>query len=308
MVDFAVLLLGYNRPEHTAQLMDRLAEIRPTKLYVSVDGPKDTAQDRDLVDQVRTLMSTPTWTAQMETRFISSNIGSRQAIEGALTWFFSLEPRGIILEDDCIPSQDFFTLAEHVLDRYDDQPQIWGMTGSNTANVHFDASYGFIRHPLTWGWATWADRWNQHQWSDDVYLARTKSGQNVWPSTQHQHAFKRHLDSIARWGIPDAWDYQWAWTVMQEHGLWIIPSSHLVENVGFDRNALNQHPTRFAGPPVGDLGEIKLPEQIAIDPKVEKAILRTIYGVRSPIWLSALLNIAKALKTRATRAFMPAQR
>lgn len=303
MVDTAVLLLGYNRPEHTAQLMDRLAEIRPTKLYVSVDGPKDTAQDRDFVDQVRTSMCTPTWTAQVQTRLIPSNVGNRQAIEGALTWFFSFEPRGIVLEDDCIPSQDFFTLAEHVLDRYEDNRQIWGMTGSNTASVHFDASYGFIRHPLTWGWATWADRWNKHQWSDDTYLARTNSGQSAWPSTSHKHAFKRHLDSLASYGTPDTWDYQWAWTVMQEQGLWIVPSSQLVENVGFAKNALNQHPAHFTGPPHGDLGKIKIPEQISVDPEVEEAVLQTIYGVRSPIWFNALLNIAKALKARALRAF-----
>lgn len=302
MVDTAVLLLGYNRPEHTAQLMNRLAEIRPTKLYVGVDGPKNTPQDRDLVNEVRTLMSTPSWTAQVRTRLIPSNVGSRRAIEGALTWFFSLEPRGIVLEDDCIPAQDFFTLADHVLDCYEQNHQIWGMTGSNTASVQFDASYGFIRHPLTWGWATWADRWNKHQWSDDTYLTLTKSGHSVWPSTAHKHAFKRHLDSIAHWGIPDAWDYQWAWTVMQEQGLWIVPSSQLVENVGFAQNALNQHPAHFTGPPLGDLGKIKIPEQISVNPEVEQATLRTIYGVRSPIWLSALIGMAKSLKARAVRA------
>ena len=306
MGDSAVLLLGYNRPEETSLLMDRLAQSCPSRLYVSVDGPRDSPHDRELVQQVQALMSAPPWRAKVKTRFLPSNVGSRQAIEGALNWFFSLEPEGIVLEDDCHPSRDFFTFAEDILNRYRNEPKIWGMTGSNTADFQFDTSYGFIRHPLTWGWATWADRWNRHNWTADIYLAWTKSREVRWPSPLHKHAFKRHLDSIARYGYPDAWDYQWAWTVMQNQGLWVVPRSQLIENVGFAENALNQHPSRFTGPGLSKLGALRIPHQIAFDPKAEKKILHTIYGVRAPRGLSAVFALAKSLKTRVIHSSLGA--
>ncbi len=39
-------------------------------------------------------------------------------MKAAIDWFFENEEAGIILEDDCHPSQDFFRFQDEMLDRY----------------------------------------------------------------------------------------------------------------------------------------------------------------------------------------------
>lgn len=285
-----VLVLGYNRPALAAQLMSALAEYGPVRLYVSVDGPKG-PHEVDKVMAVREVLSQPSWNTTVQSRFLTENHGSGQAVKTAIDWFFSAEPEGVILEDDCIPHIDFFHMAEHILDRYRKMPSVWGMTGSNTAGVDFPHSYGFIRNPLTWGWASWADRWEQHDWEAAKFLkSRQSIGSTLWPSEEHRLAFDRHLLSIATVGYPDAWDYQWAWTVMKNSGLWVVPRHQLIDNVGFGGDSLNSHPQRFRGPEIRPLGPIRDPEEISLDQVAEKRILRKIFGVRRPLWLNHVVN------------------
>ncbi len=35
-----VLLLAFNRPEHTKKVLEVLRKVKPTQLYVAVDGPR----------------------------------------------------------------------------------------------------------------------------------------------------------------------------------------------------------------------------------------------------------------------------
>lgn len=40
-----VLLLAFNRPELTKQVFEQIRKVRPTKLYVAVDAPRDGRSD-----------------------------------------------------------------------------------------------------------------------------------------------------------------------------------------------------------------------------------------------------------------------
>jgi hypothetical protein len=75
-------------------------------------------------------------------------------------WFFSHETEGIILEDDCIPHLDFFSFCvnnvrslSHMIKR------IISINGSNLGyQLNNGESYTYSRFMNMWGWATWADR------------------------------------------------------------------------------------------------------------------------------------------------------
>jgi hypothetical protein len=185
----AVLVIGYNRPETTQRVMDAISSYSPDRIYVACDGPKDGfPSDLERVTQVQQIMQNPRWNSTVTALFRPANLGLRVAVTDALDWFFDQEDEGIILEDDCVPSPDFFRLAEHCLDTYRDEERGWGMTGSNTANVTMstDASYGFIQHPLIWGWATWANRWKRRDFALHSYPGPLPATQTAhWPSRHH---------------------------------------------------------------------------------------------------------------------------
>ena len=305
MSKLPVLVLAYNRPDLTAGLMEKIAAYAPERLYVACDGARASkAGDDDLVQATRSCLTSPSWRTAIHARFLSGNQGLRQGVEGAIGWFFDNEAEGIILEDDCHPTPDFFKLAEHVLDRYRDNGAVWGMTGSNSAGVTFPdgVSYGFIRLPLIWGWASWADRWQKND-SDLVSYPGNRStiGIDGWPSIEHKLAFQRYLDSMVRWGNPDSWAYRWAWSVMSQGGLWIVPDQHLVSNEGFRQDATNTSAQWLAEQTPGQLSEICPTDEVKVDKHAELTILRELHGLLMPLWLNYPMSFLKKVKKNVSR-------
>ena len=307
MSKLPVLVLAYNRPDLTEGLMKKVAAYAPDRLYVACDGARASkAGDHDLVEATRFFLTSPSWRTEIHTRLLPSNQGARHAVEGAIDWFFNNESEGIIFEDDCHPSRDFFHLAEHVIDRYRANQTVWGMTGSNDAGLVFpnDCSYGFLSTPLTWGWATWANRWKMH----DVRLLnypknRRKIGLGAWPSRAHKLGFQRHIDSMLRSGTPEAWDYRWSWSVMSHGGLWIVSRQHLVKNVGFRPDATNTSKRWLVEQPLGRLGRIKDPICVQPNRDADWKVLQKIHGVAKPLWLNYPILFLKFVKKKTLRAF-----
>lgn len=287
-----VLILAYNRPRTTIKLLEAIRTYSPTRLYVACDGPRlGDNQDAEKVQTVRNLLANPGWECTATTLFRPRNLGLRVAVTDALDWFFDNEEEGIILEDDCVPTADFFRLAEHCLDTYRDSPQVWGMTGSNTADVIMssDTSYGFAQHPLIWGWASWANRWKKRDYDLATYPAPKQAGLTKnWPSREHKHVFFRHLTDMTQRGLPNTWDYPWSWTVMMNRGLWVVPNAQLVRNIGYGDDATNTRGIGPQGPPLAPLGQIISASTVEPNYSGEHQILIHVHGLRKPSWLNSV--------------------
>lgn len=300
-----VLIIGYNRPHTTEQVIEAVKAYSPSRLYVACDGPKgDDNEEIQNVHAVRHTMSNPGWECTITTLFRPKNLGLRIAVTDALDWFFENEEEGIILEDDCVPTPDFFRLAEHCLDTYRDNPQVWGMTGSNTADVTMshDASYGFAQHSLIWGWASWADRWKQRDYDLSTYPSPFQAGlTRNWPSREHKHAFYRHLTGMAHTGLPNTWDYPWSWTVMKNRGLWVVPNAQLVKNIGYGDDATNTKGIGPQGPPAASLDQIIPPSTVKPNYSAERQILINIHGLKNPTWLGSVRFALRYLYSLARR-------
>ncbi len=305
----AVLVIAYNRPHAATQVVEAIREYSPSRLYVACDGPKpNQSEDAEKVGAVRQIMANPGWDCRVTTLFRPANLGLRVAVTDALDWFFDQEDEGIILEDDCVPSPDFFRLAEYCLDTYRDEERVWGMTGSNTANVTMstDASYGFIQHPLIWGWATWANRWKRRDFALHSYPGPVQAAQTAhWPSRHHKHTFYRQLTSMQQTGTPSTWDYPWSWTVMSQRGLWIVPNSQLVQNIGFGADATNTEGSALTGPKVSPLGPIATPQNIEQNMTAELEILRTIHRLKRHALVNSLRFAARVCLSMFRRKTAP---
>ena len=71
----------------------------------------------------------------------------------AIDWFFEKVEEGIILEDDCLPSQSFFWFCQELLKYYRDDTRVMHVGG---VNVQFDqkrekATYYFSKYTYIWG-------------------------------------------------------------------------------------------------------------------------------------------------------------
>ena len=115
-VEASILLLLYNREKVTRGLIERLKSIGSfRKIYVAVDGPKNSVEDALKVEAVKSAVRDIDFCDDVKLLFRSSNLGCKFGVSQAIDWFFSFEDEGIILEDDCYPSLQFFQFTRGFL-------------------------------------------------------------------------------------------------------------------------------------------------------------------------------------------------
>lgn len=234
-----VLLLTFNRPDTTEKVLDTVLAANPSAVYLFSDGPRaGNADDADLVRQTRALMDDALAShPQVHRRYMEDNQGLFRGVSGALDWFFSHVEEGIILEDDCVPHPDFFGYCDELLEKYRNDDRVWCISGDNSLELPISAgaSYGFIRDPLIWGWATWRRAW-QHFDRDFSYWSEirgTKREKELYPDRVERRIRRGVFDRYAR-GI-DAWAFKWKMTLQYHGGLAAVPRVNLVSNIGWNR-------------------------------------------------------------------------
>jgi len=113
----AILFLVFNRPIHTKRVFEKICLAKPSRLYIAGDGPREGFEDdKKNVTNVRKIATKVDWPCEVKTLFRDKNLGCKKGVSTAITWFFEHEHQGIILEDDCVPHEEFFDYCENLLD------------------------------------------------------------------------------------------------------------------------------------------------------------------------------------------------
>ena len=243
-VNEAILVIAFNRPDHLAQVIDRLREVEPEKLYVAIDGPRaDRVDEADRVEACRELVATVDWSCQVRTLFHEENLGCGRGVSSAITWFFEHEPRGIILEDDIVPDPSFFPFCEDLLDRYEDDKRVFAISGCNFVPPEGltdpTAPYRFSQVPHIWGWATWRRSWAHHDLDISDWRERLSPWQlwgTVGKSVPGTVYWTGTFELLGRQEV-DTWDGQLVLAAMESGQLTATSNINLIRNVGFDAEA-----------------------------------------------------------------------
>ena len=238
-----ILLIVFNRLDTTKKVLERLKKLRPDRLYIASDGPRENKQgEEEKVIAVRKYLEEfVDWDCKILTNYQEKNLGCKYNPQSAISWFFDHEPYGIILEDDCVASESFFTYCQELLHRYVDDLRIWGITGANPLQKFTKkstSSYYFSEYVQTWGWATWANRWNRHlEMMEDFdihlneYNVNNKLSNRVANEAIIKCARISHNDQL------DTWDYQWFFSAFANNGLFTVPKVNLIGNIGMGEEA-----------------------------------------------------------------------
>ena len=255
-----VLVIGFNRPHLLRQVISRLRQVKPSRVYLAVDGPRsERAGEAALVDECRHSVEDVDWPCTIETLFQDTNLGCGLGVSTAISWFFHHEERGIILEDDIIPEPDFFPFCAELLDRYMDDERVFAISGCNfvppEAQTNPQLPYRFSQVPHIWGWATWRRSWEKHSldiagWQKTLppgklwrRAGRSVSGAAYWGST---------FELLARKQV-DTWDGQLVFASMVSGQLTATSNVNLIENIGFGESATHTHEDRNELQPKGSL-------------------------------------------------------
>ncbi len=305
-----VLFLIFNRPDTTAQVFEAIRQAKPPRLYVAADGPrKGRAGEVGRVAKAREIALAVDWPCEVRTLFREVNLGCKCAVSTAITWFFTQEEQGIILEDDCLPHPDFFLFCQVLLDRYADDEQVSAITGNNFQNGqrYGDSSYYFSKYNHCWGWASWRRAW--HCYQGDLPF---------WPQWRESDAWRQHAPcKIERrywtkifdrvWaGQIDSWAYPWTASLWYLGGLTATPNVNLVTNIGFGHDSTHTSSTdsQLAGMVTGAIGDLTHPLVITQNLVADRYVFDNIFsGKKNQGFFLSLLRFQRKIRGFIYRNF-----
>jgi hypothetical protein len=237
-----VALIVFNRPHFTARVFAAIAQAQPERLLLIADGPRpDHPDDGPRCAAVRDIVARVDWPCQVERLFADTNLGCGRRPASGLSWVFEQVEEAIVLEDDCVPNPTFFRFCEELLERYRTDARVMNISGTNWQGPCPPHSYFFSIFNITgWGWATWRRAW---QYYDPAVRLWPELRDTAWlldlvrdPRVAQLFAWAFERAYVTQ-GDLDFWDYQWTFTCWAQHGLSILPTTTLVENVGFGPEA-----------------------------------------------------------------------
>lgn len=264
-----ILLITFNRPDHTRQTLQRILEAHPHDLYIFQDGAREGSandaikckQVRDVIDELITNQKSSI--INLHTYYSSENLGCGAGPMTGISWFFDNVEQGIVMEDDCFAHPDFFPYCEELLNRYkgtevkfinstlyDDRwtkalnpikeqssPLSATCTSSSSIAANQGVSYGYSRYMVTGAWASYCEVLQGF----DLDLKDMSALKFAW----HVYRLTGNLAEAEWWWYQvraiqqdkskkSYWDYQMQIHLFRQNALTIHPAVNLISNIGFD--------------------------------------------------------------------------
>lgn len=241
MFNTPILLIAFNRPNTTKIVFESITRIKPNKLYIAIDGPREgVAEDREKTKEVADIFKKIPWECELHLLIREKNRGCKDSVSSAINWFFENEESGIILEDDCVPNIDFFGFCSELLQKYKNKDEIYMITGDNFQNGICRGEFSYYYSKLThvWGWATWRRAWKNYDVNMSFWpkFKKSKEYKEIFHIQTARKYFSTIFDAVYN-GKIDTWDYQWTACVWYNQGLSVTPNKNLVKNIGFGPEA-----------------------------------------------------------------------
>jgi len=281
-----VTFIIFNRPDTTQKVFEQIRLAKPSKLYIVSDAPRNKEEQKKVEQTRRSVEEHIDWACEIHKNYAQENMGCKARVATGISWVLEQEEDTIILEDDCVPKQEFFRYCQEMLEYYRHNQNVMMVTGTNLmGSKEIAGDYTFSYFSVIWGWATWKRAWDLY----DVEMP-------LWPEARKNKAllsiygkisyrlFERDAEKVYH-HQKDTWDIQWDFTRIYYHGLGIVPKGNLINNIGFNR----EDATHTTGQSFEDFryGEIAFPmkmEKIVVrNEKYDKAYLKKYFGIRKII-------------------------
>lgn len=240
MFSTPILLITFNRPEHTRKVLTEILRQKPESLFVFQDAPREgNADDAVRCAGVKAVIDELTANVlQMHYYTPDHNLGCGPGPMTGIDWFFSQVEQGVVMEDDCLPHADFFGYCEELLQRYHDDQRIMFINSTLYDNRwKCEVSYDFSHYMVTGAWASWARAWQGFDLdlkSMDARCFRCHCLKLLKARAEADWWYFKTLEIQRDESKKSYWDYQMQIHLFRKEGITIHPQRNLVSNIGFD--------------------------------------------------------------------------
>ncbi len=230
------MLFGYNKPDTTQKVLNQIKQVKPKKIYLVLDGPRNEAEIIKCIE-TKKIFEEINIDAEVNKIYSETNLGLKKRWKSALDEIFSKEESAIIIEDDTLPSISFFRFCDDLLEKYKNEKQIAQINGYNYfSKVSIKEDYYFTTYSELWGWATWNDRWFSI-YNDDFMenwdkVKKSESFKSTFLSHDEYEYFFTIFENAYN-NVVDSWEFPWLFSMRVNNLLAISPRKNLVKNLGF---------------------------------------------------------------------------
>ena len=240
-IDVPVLLIFFCRPECFKQVFEQVKIARPSKLFLYQDGARpDKPSDINNIKICREIAEDIDWDCEVHKFYQEKNVGCDPSEFIAIKWMFEHVDRGIILEDDDVPSQSFFPFCDELLEKYRNDTRIHLIQGMNLFGVYKNISddYFFTNVSATQGWATWkrcTDLWQEHY----DFLEDEEQVKKMGDQYTNKRVFKQFIETCKRHKKSDIAHYESISAAARRLNsqFSIAPNKNLITNIGLTDDA-----------------------------------------------------------------------
>lgn len=248
----AIALFVYNRPSHTRQTLESLKQnnlAEQSDLVIFSDAEKD-PNNPSGVQQVRDYIGAIEGFNSVTVIEREKNLGLAKSIVLGVNKLCDEFGSVIVMEDDLVTSPWFLDFMNRALIQYQDNKEVWHISGWNYPIETDDLPETFFWHTMNcWGWATWADRW-KHFRKEPQRLIDEWSKEKIDQFNLGGSAdFWRQVTDNAA-GKMDTWATFWHATIFENEGFCLNPVRSYVNNIGQDGSGGNSgNILRYASSP-----------------------------------------------------------
>jgi hypothetical protein len=297
-----VVVFAYRRQDHLRNTLTSLMRcdgFGQSPVIVYCDGPRD-------ADEVDSVMATRELARSMlgehaEYHFSEVNLGLSRSVIAGVSDVVERFGRAIVVEDDLELSSAFLTFMNQALDRYDDDENVFQVSGYmfDMPELKGTSSALFLPFTVSWGWATWKRAWDKF---DPLATG--------WEALRVDKGLRRrfNLDGTYDYatmllrqmaGMRDSWAVRWYWSVFKENGLVLFPPVSLVRNTGFDGSGTHGRGVlrKFskARPILASAG-FELPESVALDAGLYAHVKQALWWQNGK-WIGKVVDTLRWWKT-----------
>jgi hypothetical protein len=278
----SLLLIAFQRASSIRDILEVSIRARIQNVYVVVDSP---LVSKNQHSQKEVYLILDQYKDRFETFKVfqrSHNVGCAISVLTGLDWIFNHEDYVCILEDDCVPTLDFFQFVLDSKIHLENDPDLLLACGTQFAPENMtQGSWVKSSYSLTWGWATTKKNWieirngfiHQQLLFDKFSIRQTFSmlfslNRKYW-STGSRRAIE---------GYVDVWDTVLVNILLTENKYAILPSVSLVVNVGSDAFATHTKTSKWTNLHVGNYFPSK--DSPKINQEVELWLRRHFFRIR----------------------------
>lgn len=238
-----IVLFTYNRPLHTQQVLNSLAENAEAKdsfLYIFCDGAKVNATQEVLekIEEVRNIVKNENRFKKVSVTIQQTNKGLANSIIDGVTEIVNKYGKIIVLEDDVVVSSGFLSYMNWSLNTYADDTNVANISGFSY-NLKIDKK--LVKHDSFFlcaaesqGWATWESAWKFFEPNGQILFdtINKRNQINEFDCNGNWKNSKTLLDQIN--GKNNSWWIRWHASCFCNQLLALYPIKSFVKNIGWD--------------------------------------------------------------------------